>query len=262
MTIELYNDDCLKLMRKFDDRKFNAVITDPPYEEETHRAKDRQKKRIRNDGYGEIAKLGFESINATRAKSAKLMLDLCGGWFLAFCTPEGVMPWRNVIATSKHIKYKRACVWVKPDAAPQFNGQGPSMGAEMMVTAWCGKGHSKWNGGGRAGVFTHCTKNKDRHGVHPAEKPLNLMMELIGLFTNVGDTVLDPYMGSGTTGIACVRLGRNFVGIERDKKYFEIATKRIESAASQKDFFHETPQLEILGRPCGDLVGPHKGERK
>jgi DNA modification methylase len=59
------------------------------------------------------------------------------------------------------------------------------------------------------------------------------MRWLIEHYTNEGDTVLDPYMGSGTTGIACVELGRNFIGIELDPNYFAIAQKRIEAAQAQ-----------------------------
>lgn len=66
--------------------------------------------------------------------------------------------------------------------------------------------------------------------VHPTQKPVALMEYLIRTYTNEGDTVLDNCMGSGTTGVACANTNRNFIGIERDEKYFEIAKNRIESA--------------------------------
>lgn len=62
---------------------------------------------------------------------------------------------------------------------------------------------------------------------HPYEKPLSLIERLVLIYTNPGDTVIDPFMGSGTTGLACLRNGRNFVGIERDMDYYEIARRRI-----------------------------------
>jgi site-specific DNA-methyltransferase (adenine-specific) len=68
--------------------------------------------------------------------------------------------------------------------------------------------------------------------VHPTQKPVALMAEIIKHYTNEGDTVLDPYMGSGTTGVACVQTGRNFIGIEIDEGYFNIAKQRIEQAQS------------------------------
>jgi site-specific DNA-methyltransferase (adenine-specific) len=63
------------------------------------------------------------------------------------------------------------------------------------------------------------------------------MKWVLGLFTEEGDTILDPFMGSGTTGVACAELGRNFIGIEIDKDYFEIAKKRVELAYAQKVMF-------------------------
>lgn len=130
----------------------------------------------------------------------------------------------------------------KPDAAPQMNGQGPGMAVEPFVTAWCGSGHSRWNGGGRRNYFEHRTNNRDRHGSHPTEKPVSLMRELLELFTNPGETILDPFAGSGTTGVACVLTGRRFVGIERDPKYFDIMVERIRKAHDQADMFMRPPK--------------------
>lgn len=72
----------------------------------------------------------------------------------------------------------------------------------------------------------------ERGTVHPTQKPVALMEYLIKTYTNEGETVLDFTMGSGTTGVACMNTGRNFIGIERDEKYFQIASERIEKAKS------------------------------
>ena len=69
--------------------------------------------------------------------------------------------------------------------------------------------------------------------VHPFEKPVSLIERLLRIYTNPGGLVLDPFMGSGTTGVACVQTGRNFIGIEIDPKYFAIAEKRIRDAQQQ-----------------------------
>lgn len=68
---------------------------------------------------------------------------------------------------------------------------------------------------------------------HPFEKPVTLMERLIRIYTLPGDTILDPFMGSGTTGVACVNTGRNFIGIELDEDYFQLANKRIEEAGAK-----------------------------
>lgn len=149
------------------------------------------------------------------------------------------------------MKYKRACVWVKPDSTPQLNGQGPAQGAENFVCAWAGTGHAKWNAGGKRGVYTHLVNNPDRTGLHPTEKPVSLMAELLADFTNAGQTILDPFMGSGTTGVAAVRFGRKFIGIEQNKEYFDLACKRLAAAQSGANGFKRAKvderQIDLLG---------------
>tara|TARA_Y100000310_G_scaffold340489_1_gene436439 strand:- start:644 stop:880 length:237 start_codon:yes stop_codon:yes gene_type:complete len=71
-----------------------------------------------------------------------------------------------------------------------------------------------------------------------------LIGELVNLFTNPDQAILDPFMGSGTTGVACAKLGRKFIGIEIEPKYFDIACARIEEAYRQGDFFIERPKAE------------------
>lgn len=247
MSVRLLLGDSLKIMPRLAEEGtvIDHAIFDPPYEDHMHNSKSGCR-GIRTDGGRPLEALDFESITSIRAPVTQLIRGLCRGWFVCFCTPEGVAAWRDELEAAK-ARYKRACVWVKPDSAPQFNGQGPGMGAEMIVTAWMGSGVSRWNGGGRRGVFEHpCNpadrgRNADGSALHPSEKPLALMMELVNLFTNPGDTVLDPFMGSGSTGVACVKLGRNFIGIERKLSYFQSAVKRIESALAQPDMFIPRP---------------------
>jgi site-specific DNA-methyltransferase (adenine-specific) len=72
---------------------------------------------------------------------------------------------------------------------------------------------------------------------HPTEKPENLLQRIISIGSKEGDTVLDPFMGSGTTGVVAKQLGRNFIGIEIDQSYFEMAARRIENAAREPNLF-------------------------
>jgi site-specific DNA-methyltransferase (adenine-specific) len=89
----------------------------------------------------------------------------------------------------------------------------------------------------------------ERNQQHPTQKPLALMRHIVKVSARLGDAVLDPFAGSGTTGVACVNLGRSFIGIERDPKYFDIACRRIEEAQKQTALFpHEPPPApEQLG---------------
>ena len=84
--------------------------------------------------------------------------------------------------------------------------------------------------------FKTILKFKQEKGVHPTQKPVPLMEYLIKTYTNEGDTILDPTMGSGTTGVACVNTNRNFIGIERNENYFGIAQKRIDDAVGLMKF--------------------------
>ena len=105
--------------------------------------------------------------------------------------------------------------------------------------AWVkGKGNARiirhlWNG---------MLKASERGEVrsHPTQKPVAVMEWCLGFIS--GHTILDPFMGSGTTGVACVKLGRRFIGIEIEPKYFDIACKRIEDAYRQGDMFREPPR--------------------
>jgi DNA modification methylase len=91
----------------------------------------------------------------------------------------------------------------------------------------------RWNGGGHHAVW-QCSIAS---GNHPTEKPLPLLSKWTQQFTDKGETILDPFMGSGTTGVAAVQMGRKFIGIEREPKYFDIACRRIEDAQRIGDMF-------------------------
>lgn len=93
--------------------------------------------------------------------------------------------------------------------------------------------------------------NMDGGKLHPTQKPIEVMRWCIGWLPDHAATILDPFMGSGTTGVACVKLGRKFIGIEIEPKYFEIACRRIEAAYAQPDMFVSAPaapaeQLSLL----------------
>lgn len=239
--------DCLEVLPLLS--AVDHVLTDPPYEQLMHDLHESVKLR-RNDGGAERKSLGFAGIDEIRPAVIREIARLNRGWLLAFCNVEGVWHWRSALIAGG-LKFKTTCIWVKPDATPKLNGQGPALAYECITTTWCGKGHARWNGGGKRGVFTHLTNNADRSGKHPTEKPLSLMRELVSLFSNRDEVVLDPFMGSGTTGLACIKLGRKFVGIEISQEHFETAVERVSDAYSRPDMFIEAarapePKQEAL----------------
>lgn len=227
--VVVYLGDCVEILPTLG--KFDHVITDPPYETHMHNSRGKSEILTTRKVSSEIS---FDSVERVRPLITPLIVDSTKGWSLIFCTAEGVAAWRDAIE-SVGARYKRAMPWVKTDAVPQFNGQGPAHCLEMIVSAWCGRGYSKWNGGGSSGKFIGSKSIEDR--THETEKPIWLMSELVSLFTNPDDHVLDCFMGSGTTGVACINLGRKFTGIEMNEKYFDISCRRLEAATRQENIF-------------------------
>jgi len=120
----------------------------------------------------------------------------------------------------------RTCIWDKVDGAPQFTGDRPAAGAEAIVVAHQ-PGKKEWNGGGRRNVFRYEVNGQRGDKPHPTTKPLPLMRELVELFTDRDELVLDPFAGSGSTGVACNQLGRRFLGWELSAEYHAIAERRL-----------------------------------
>jgi site-specific DNA-methyltransferase (adenine-specific) len=101
-------------------------------------------------------------------------------------------------------------------------------------------GKDPYGGTGSRPDSFHATDSAEKNG-HPCPKPIGQMRRIVDRATLRGETVLDPFMGSGTTGVACAKLGRKFIGIEIDPGYFDIACRRIEAAYKQPDMFIERP---------------------
>lgn len=237
--VELWCGDSLDMLPELE--SVDHIITDPPYEERMQ-ALHAQFKLRRTDGGPQRQALDFQSVQDVRDPFLGQVRRLNKGWLLAFCNVEGVGEWQAAIL-ARGLKFKTTCIWNKPDSTPKLNGQGPALSYECITTTWCGKGHSSWNGGGKRGMFTHLTNSAERTGEHPTEKPVPLMRELVGLFSNEGQTICDPFMGSGTTGVAAIRMGRKFIGIELNETYFDLACRRAEAALKQADLFVAVPKL-------------------
>jgi len=228
--------DCLDVMRMLPAHSIDHVITDPPYETSTHtksRRSSRGAGKLTADGRrrSEIMvefPIDFDPMDpATRYMCGKLWARLCRRWCLVFCQTEGVKLWRDA-CEAYGFGHRRAMVWVKPDSAPQFTGDRPAAGYEMIETLHA-PGRSTWNGGGSRGVYVYNCNSQTRKPDedHQTPKPLELMMELVELFTDPDDLIIDPFCGSGTTIVAAVRLGRRAIGIERDPKYAQLAIDRV-----------------------------------
>jgi DNA modification methylase len=232
--IVIYHGDCLEVLPTLP--KVDLVLADPPYDVESHTLQRRVQRGRDASRYGRVT--AFEQVpfpamtEQLRDASAALIASLTSAWLLAFCQIEGAPLWRHCFEEHSLV-YKRTCLWIKPDGMPQFSGDRPGMGYETFV-AMHAAGRTRWNGGGRHGVFKFNKRDPGMGGAknsHPTQKPLALIEHLIELFSNDGQLVLDPFMGSGTTLVAAQNLHRHAIGIEIEEKYCEIAAKRLDANA-------------------------------
>lgn len=237
----LHQCDSLEAMALMEADSVDLTLTDPPYEEAMHAAKAATNRTLRLDGGPELKSLSFTSIDAIRLPVAREIVRVTKGWALVFCTPEGIAAWRDAFEGAG-ARYKRACFWIKPDSAPQMNGQGPAFAVEPFVAVWCGAGHSRWNGGGRRNWWKCPTNGPWRDGRHPTEKPSALMSDLSRHFSAPNALVFDPFAGSGSTGVGALKMGRRFLGCEIDPEWAAVARERLDSTCQQ---IHASPSLNL-----------------
>ena len=205
----LYLGDCAEILPTLG--QFDAVVTDPPYGigESKGRNKSRGKLAVAKD-YG-----NDDWDNEPITKQAVDLMQNLSKWQIIFGGNYFELP-----------PTKCWLIWDKENGASDFAD------AEM---AWTNLNKAvrlkryMWNGMLRA--------NNEPRGDHPTQKPVGIMEWVISHLPQDTETIIDPYMGSGTTGVACVNLKKQFVGIEREQKYFDIACKRIEDAQRQQHLF-------------------------
>jgi DNA modification methylase len=214
-SVRIFHGDCREILPQLD--AVDHVITDPPYDDKTHAG-------ARTGGDGSvILEIGFAPVNSD-VWFVPLMLQLSRRWVLCFCSLEQLGDYRNAAGEM----WVRAGFWRRPDGAPQFTGDRPGQPGEGIAIMHR-KGRKAWNGGGHHAFWEYGIERSRR--CHPTQKPEALMLAQIGQFTDAGETILDPFMGSGTTLVAAKRLGRKAIGIEREKKYCDLAIERLAQGA-------------------------------
>lgn len=227
-TVQLLKGDCMDVMAGLvkDKVKVNAIITDPPYNisKDNNFSTMNTAKRQGVD-FGNWDK-GFDLFSWLDIAD-KLLKD--GGNIVIFNSFLNIGNIAKCLE-SKGYAVKDLIRWIKPNPMPR--NMGSRFVADYELAIWCVKGKSKWtfnnttNSYLRPEIKCSTPSGKERLG-HPTQKPVFLMEELVKIFTNKDDVVLDPFMGSGTTGIACIKQNRNFIGIEVDNNYYNMAYKRI-----------------------------------
>lgn len=227
----LYLGDCRQILPGIG--KVDHIITDPPYSERTHTGHDAATKS--RDG-AHRDELGYVALSAKDAEElAALFCRACDGW-VAWMTDHTLAP---VIEASLRAagRYVFAPLpFFHPGRSVRLTGDGPCSWTDWILVART-TAQLRW--GTLPGGYVAGEGWNDKHRM--GGKPTALMLRLVNDYSRHQETVCDPFMGSGTTGVACAKLGRRFIGIEIEPRYFDIACRRIEEAQRQADLFIPQP---------------------
>ncbi|MBL0245583.1 MAG: site-specific DNA-methyltransferase [Rhodoferax sp.] len=220
----------------------DAVITDPPYTDRTHqKARSQHASGVRQGitAFGSFTDSQLWEMLAQLGKVSR-------GWVIA--TLDYAHAFEVEKSPPAGLKCQRLGVWVKRNPTPQLTGDRPAQGWEAIAYLHREKGRSRWNGGGAHGNYF---ARIDGAQGHPTAKPLPILEDLVTKFTNPGDTVFDPFAGSGTTLVAARNLGRRAVGVELEERYCELIAKRIE--ATPPPFVFEETAAPVSSTGAFDL---------
>ncbi|WNE40639.1 MAG: hypothetical protein mread185_000096 [Mycoplasmataceae bacterium] len=237
---KIYNLDCLNLFTKMKEKKImvDAIITDPPYN------------ISKNNNFASIGRKGIDFGHwdygfdqTTWIKESYTLLKKDGSIII-------FNDWRNlgkISETLEEIGYevKDLIRWVKKNPMPRNIERRYVTNYEMAI--WAVKKGGKWTfnfkkNNGKKPYLTPDYEGSIVIGekrIHPTQKSLQVFKDIIELHTNFGDLILDPFMGSGTTAVACQELGRDFIGSEIDTDYFKKAKLRIEKCKTNKNLSRE-----------------------
>jgi len=231
MVTKLLQGDCLELMKKIPNESIDLIVTDPPYNISA------------TNGGGTInnvKKLNKSLQDLVRANITKgYDIKAFGEEFIRVMKEINIYLWCNKMQIYDYFAFyvgKHKCkfdiiCWHKTNALPTYSNKYLS-DTEYLLYFRNGKGKCFPNSYNDAKTYYIAPinhKDKKLYG-HPTIKPLDITEKIIRNSSKENQLILDPFMGSGTTGVACVNTNRNFIGMELDKNYFNIAKDRIEKA--------------------------------
>jgi len=223
----LYNDDYLSCVNKIDENSVDLILTDIPYnisKKNGFGGYDKKNNRNRTGiDFGEWDH-GFDETNLSKL----IPLLKNNGSLITFCAFEQI---GILIETFKDLNLKDKIIWQKTNPFPRNKDRRYVSNIELCL--WFVKG-DKWVFNRQSETYEGCVlKYPSESGggftrYHPTQKNLKLIEYILSIHSNKNDVILDPFMGSGTTGVACINLNRNFIGIEINEDYYNISKSRIE----------------------------------
>jgi site-specific DNA-methyltransferase (adenine-specific) len=232
---KLICDDCIKILNNINDKSVNLVLTDPPYNlgQFMHNRNTNLKRMRENQfayaGWDDLPyNEWLEEMDNFFDESNRILVK--GGTLLVFMS---IIKVESLIALAEKngFYYKTTGIWHKTNPMPRNMNLHFVNSTEAWVYFIKGANTGTFNNNGK---LIHdfietslTTKNEKKYGKHPTQKPIKLIDKLVSLLSNENDIVVDPFMGSGTTGVSCKKLNRKFIGIEQNSEYIEIAKQRI-----------------------------------
>ncbi|MBL4951024.1 site-specific DNA-methyltransferase [Neobacillus sp. YIM B02564] len=232
----LYNEDCIRSMKRLANGSIDLILTDPPYNLGNFmKGRDTNLKKMRDNFFVAAGwdNLSFEdwekSMDSFFEESVRVLKN--GGAmivFMAIIKVESLIK----IAERHGLYYKTTGIWHKLNPMPRNMNLHFVNSTEAWVYFTYKKKTGTFNNDGKVlhdFIETGVAANGERKfGKHPTQKPVQLMEFFVKVLTNEGETVLDPFMGSGSAGVAAKLNNRNFIGVEINEDYFQIATRRIQ----------------------------------
>lgn len=235
IILDLIRNDCLEAMKNIPSSSIDLVVTDPPYnlglfmqERATNLTKMRDNffvgkgwDNLSFDEWSECMDSFFCELSRVLKRNGSLII------FMSLIRIETIIE----IAQKHGFYYKTTGIWHKTNPMPR------NMNIQFINSV---EGWLYFTNKTKTGTFNNGSKaihdfvessvspkNEKKYGGHPTQKPEFIITHFIELLSKPGDNIMDPFMGSGTTGVVSKRLGRSFTGMEIDEKYFNIALKRI-----------------------------------
>lgn len=213
---KIYNQDCLIGMQEIPDKSVSMVLTDIPYGECSGFVLGGKN----HSGLRQINKDNADAVSFSISELVSELSRITRGSIYMFCGTEQVSD--IIHEMRKNGLTTRLCIWEKTNPAP-MNGQYTWLSSvECCVYARFPK--ATFNEFCKSSVWRYpCGQSND----HPTQKPVDLFRYIIRASSNLGDVILDPFMGSGTTAVAAIQEGRKFMGFEINKDYYDLANKRL-----------------------------------
>lgn len=242
MSTNLHNGNCIEVLKNIEDESIDLILTDPPYNLGKF-MKDRQTnlKRMRSNFFGsagwddleysewiEHMEEFFKEISRISSRGGSMII------FMSIIKVESIIR----LAEKHGFYYKTTGIWHKLNPMPRNMHLHFVNSTESWIYFTNKARTGKFNNNGKVVhdfIETSLTPSNERkHGKHPTQKPVKLMEHFIETLTDEGNVILDPFMGSGSAGVAAKKLNRDFIGIELSEEYYKISKSRIEEVSQNE----------------------------